>query len=756
MGLCALGLTAGLDTPVVTAPLRIVSLAVITTLLAIWWLARFRRPAEADQPSVIDGLAAFWLVAIAIAWLANGLENRRSSIGAWYEALALLLLLLLADLIRRGMPRRWLIDGLLLTGAVWMAMGVIEFIVWLANWLQTSGSGLPFLPVRPLGLLGNPNSFATGLLALLFLSVARLTGPKRTIVRIGWLGYAALALALLFLTQSRGGWFGAAAGIAAGSVLLFRFSRWRLTPRQIGALMAILIVMGSLLAIFVIPALFRVTGRGDNRPDIYRIAIQSFLQQPLTGHGPNSFGLQLLENQSIPPQPAHLHAHDLPLHVAAELGLPGLLALLATLLISIRLYWQHWTTATAAERSLLFGLGTACIAIAAHSLFDVIATQPSLFLMDVGLLAAAITPVAIQQKRIAITPSPRHRAGRMAVTLLATALTLFVIVAGWQGEIAYWPYWSAVQMVNSGAPFPTGWLAARPLLEEAASHDTQSPVTQAAAGYADGLLSARKADPDLRQRAIGYYEQALTVEPPNAINWLNLALLYSQAGRSEDAIRAARQSIRYGADDPLLVLNSGLIFEQCGQFDEARATYRAVLMAVPDWAVQPIWQSSALRHTVAEQIAATPPDAQQLLTRINTGQLQAARDQIAENYANDRLGAQPYIDQALLLIRTHGDLTLASHDLNAARMVFDPFQDWAWFFTVRAELDAAQENHLQYDRDTALIAADPSIAPDGITLPGGNGPTVAYFMIDLPRTLLPAAWHLVSVVGSSVPAELVF
>jgi hypothetical protein len=122
IGVCAYALLIGGTFAGITDPAaRSRSMLLLTILGGAWWLERLLHRIP-YRITLLDGIAAAWVAAIAIAWIANGLGNRRSEIGAWYDALALLVVLVIADLIRRGLPRRWLIDGILLTGAYTMAV----------------------------------------------------------------------------------------------------------------------------------------------------------------------------------------------------------------------------------------------------------------------------------------------------------------------------------------------------------------------------------------------------------------------------------------------------------------------------------------------------------------------------------------------------------------------------------------------------------------------------------------------------------
>lgn len=73
----------------------------------------------------------------------------------------------------------------------------------------------------------------------------------------------------------------------------------------------------------------RLTSIGSYRADYWKEAVRSFIDHPLNGLGSGSFRVAWLRQRTIPV--AALDAHSLELQTAAELGVPGLLALLLVL-----------------------------------------------------------------------------------------------------------------------------------------------------------------------------------------------------------------------------------------------------------------------------------------------------------------------------------------------------------------------------------------------------------------------------------------
>ncbi|MHB8625179.1 MAG: O-antigen ligase family protein [Aggregatilineales bacterium] len=761
IGVCAYALLMGGTFAGITDPaVRSRSMLLLTILGGAWWLERLIRRIP-YRVSLMDGIAAAWVAAIGIAWVANGLENRRSGIGAWYDALALLTFLMVADLIRRGLPRRWLVDGILLAGAYTIAAAYQQMWEWLTGWQNVRAAGMPFIPLRPSGTFGNPNSLGTALIVLIMLALPRIWCPNKLIVRIGWGLYVMLAGGLLLLTESKGAWVGLLAGGIALGMFVWRVSDVQFSIRQALKIAGMAAVVGGAVFVFVGMPLLEAGARSDGRLGIYAVAIRAFIERPLTGHGPDSFSLQLMTDQSIPPQPPHAHAHDVPLHVAAELGLGGLLALVFTAIGGLRLYWQTLTHAAHTERPVLIGLGAACIAIAGHGIFDVTATQPALFLLAAAIFAAALSETSLPSAHFigrgasALLP-PRYEVerGNEGVRLsrfayfFGIALSLFVIIGGWWGEVVYWDYSNGIT-----AAAPGNYHQAAALLDTAATVDPTSPVTWAAAGYIHGLaVLVDKNSLDL-PLAIHAYERAVIIESANAIDWLNLAALYAKAGQGDDAIRAATEAAKDAPDDPYFAVNRGLILEQFGHTSEAQAVYAAALKQLPQLSGDLIWQQTDLRRAVAAHYPVMPSRTEQLLALLAAGQIKAAQRQIAQDKAADRLLSEPYVDAALLEIRTSRniahDAETIMQNLSVAATLDTPLGSTAWVHEALAELALARGDRAVHDRELAQAAIGDHRGVDGQTIViNGSVPIATYFMSPLPRTLLPTLWY------PSVPPDL--
>jgi putative inorganic carbon (HCO3(-)) transporter len=147
-------------------------------------------------------------------------------------------------------------------------------------------------------------------------------------------------LLVLLLTQCRGAYLGAAAGVLL--LLLLRWPRlgWVALPAVL--LAALLGASGTGLSL-VFDAMGGGTGAGaaqdgvSGRLQIWQFALQLFAQRPWQGAGLGLFAAMQTPVAGSTPAP---HAHNLLLQVGMDLGLPGLLAYLAVLGGVIAMLWN--------------------------------------------------------------------------------------------------------------------------------------------------------------------------------------------------------------------------------------------------------------------------------------------------------------------------------------------------------------------------------------------------------------------------------
>lgn len=253
----------------------------------------------------------------------------------------------------------------------------------------------------------HPNQLA-GLIALyLPLLVSMLAVPPATHSprwRLALAPAALLALFVLLLTQSRGGWIGAAAGLFALLILW----AWVLPPsgsrRVLRLVAAGLVVGGVAVAAWFGPERLRdlwlnppaATAIGalntlDYRKDLWPWAVTAIADFPLSGVGLGAFKLVVFRLYPVAITAGDIgHAHNVFLQTALDVGLPGLVVYLAILFVAAAVGLRI-ARRDAGFRPISLGLLAGLAAVHVFGLADAIAlgAKPGIALwIALGLLAA--------------------------------------------------------------------------------------------------------------------------------------------------------------------------------------------------------------------------------------------------------------------------------------------------------------------------------------------------------------------------------
>jgi putative inorganic carbon (HCO3(-)) transporter len=179
------------------------------------------------------------------------------------------------------------------------------------------------------GMFENPNDLATALDLLLPFAVA-LTLISKGRARLFYLGCAAVMAIGVLVTLSRGGFLGL---IALGGVLLWKLGRGRRLKTTLG----VALVCGILLAATPggygnrIATIFNIeqdqTGSAQERRELMKRAASVAIRRPVLGVGMGNFHIYSIREKA---------AHNAYLEVAAELGVPGLIAYLIVIFAPLR------------------------------------------------------------------------------------------------------------------------------------------------------------------------------------------------------------------------------------------------------------------------------------------------------------------------------------------------------------------------------------------------------------------------------------
>jgi O-antigen ligase len=322
--------------------------------LALGVLGRHRtgRPSLAETArSVAPMLAALAVVAAATLASMFGAGLPASLSLAAAGTIGLAALVLCAGACARTTPalRAGLFAALLVAGAASMTIGVVQVFApdaWGEPWVARTG-----MPGRAVGNLRQPNHLSTLLLWSAVAVVPLLETVARRRHAIVNAGLCALFAAMLFgivLSGSRTGLLGVA-GLVAWGLLdrrLSRTSRGLLIASPLICL-ASWMLLGWLSSTLDTGALGASTRLGESqdyssgRWSIWRDTLVLIAQNPWLGVGFGEFNFAW----TLSPFPDRNtqffdHTHNLPLHLAVELGLPLALLVLGLLMWGL---WQAWS-----------------------------------------------------------------------------------------------------------------------------------------------------------------------------------------------------------------------------------------------------------------------------------------------------------------------------------------------------------------------------------------------------------------------------
>ncbi|MFL6194443.1 MAG: O-antigen ligase family protein [Thermoanaerobaculia bacterium] len=496
-------------------------------------------------PAVRVALPALIVATAGLAFTRHPVQVREGLIDLWIGGAALVGWSLLPEGLR----------GRLLRGLLWpaSALALIGILQFHGVWRPLELFGIAAdSRLAVTSLAGNPGDLGAYLVLPALIAQAWL----RRRLREGERGAAwgtALALFLsvyaLLVTQT----LAAAAALVAGSLVLWG----SLLPRRRAAiLLAGGVVVAVALAAAVPPLRHRIVDksqqafRGDwnqvltGRLDGWRAALWMLEQRPLTGVGHGAYRpefvpakLDLLDRgvEFFPEQQTvFANAHDEPLEVAAEWGVPGLLVLA----------WWAWVLIAALRRprealepGALAWAGTAALAVLSLAYFPfrvaLVAFPALLFLSDV--LRA---PVDEEGEGEEAGIPRRALAAALAVLLL---LALAGQTVRWRDRASASRLLRKVELlsiaaVSAGRVSP-GLIAAN--LEDLRTAAPRDPV-EVGIPIARGTqyLFLDRAEPAERS-----YAEALALEP-RPEGYLNLGRAQWLGGRREEARRSFQTALR--------------------------------------------------------------------------------------------------------------------------------------------------------------------------------------------------------------------
>jgi hypothetical protein len=168
---------------------------------------------------------------------------------------------------------------------------------------------------------------------------------------------------------------------------------------------------------------------GAGRHDFYRVAIDTFGEEPVLGRGAGTYRFSWDQLRSIP-NPVH-DAHSLYLEAFAELGVIGGLLVLAMVGVLLWTGFSAWRGATGARRELHAALLAAMLAFAIAAAIDwfwEIAALGSVFFLAGGALAAARCQQLGGARGVRDSAAEQRRFGLAVAGLAAAWITALALI----------------------------------------------------------------------------------------------------------------------------------------------------------------------------------------------------------------------------------------------------------------------------------------------------------------------------------------
>lgn len=597
-------LEGGVSNGLVSFRLNQASFWLVAIIMAVWlgWRLWRRRPFPATPLDLAWlGLLASYLVSTIFS-----VDPRRSAIVLSQFILAGLAFYFFVELLRAGWSDELLTKVILLTSLLPIALSLLQLGVWYAGWIRTAGWSHPIPPVayRVSAFIANPNYSAAYFNLLIPLGLARVIEARTRGTRIGWLVWMALAMGLVFLTLSRGGWLGTLAALTTFAMLYALDHRGRLRAWwQRSSRRGLYVGLSGMavLSVAAVTGLFfawqaRSTGSAGSglnvsaRSGIWSVAWDMFRAHPLTGNGPFTFGTEYVRHYSVPPSMLLAYAHNHLFNVMAENGLFGLAALFGMVAAIGILVVRRWRVTSGSQRLAITAVTASLAGLAVHSQFDTPALLPAIGVLAMGLLALLAREVVPERKR-----------GQKAMATAVLIGTSLALVAAMGYNV--WAYAPAAQGV--AASEHGDWRLAAAQFDLAARRDPRLAFNWFQAGFAHGMMAldanGSAADRTELGMAVEDYRRGLRLEPNYAVNWANYAVLVWAQGDWETALTAMGRAGQVAYHQPIFRLTLGKMQEQLGRTDEARATYLELLKEVPDWGDAAFFQATDFRREVAAQ-----------------------------------------------------------------------------------------------------------------------------------------------------------
>jgi O-antigen ligase len=484
---------------------------------------------------------------------------------------------------------------------LWQGRAHANVVLWLerGDHYHGRGSGTYFCPNHLAGLL--EMAFCLLVARLLVSRGPNVTLQSTMLIKLYGAVAAVFVVLGLLASLSRGGWI---ATIVAFVVLLVAAELARVLSSRAVIITFLLLVAGGIVAWNVPRVRQRIEQDvrlqwhyipGDSpihvvegfsgRYPIWQGTIKMIRDRPWLGTGPGTWTWFHLKYREPRLQIRPRYAHQDVLQLASDYGLVGAGLVVAMLAC---FYTHAWRLAryskSTEQRGFALGAGAAVTAILVHSFgeFNLHIPANALWMVTLIGLTVAQSPTERNEARSELNLWGR---GFLGLGLLAMAVATVVIGARLSLGSRY-----TERGYEAGQSFE--WEDAHIFYQRALRYDPGNPETHAQIGDAYRMESAQADTPEEqpdRQRlallavdayqqslrlnpfqsevmlrlaaacelagddsaALRAYNEAMTVDPNNAFNWLQLGTFYRRMGETARAVEALKRSARLNNVDPI-------------------------------------------------------------------------------------------------------------------------------------------------------------------------------------------------------------
>ena len=519
----------------------------------------------------------------------NSIDPRRSLSQFLIMTTSLFLFYLAFDLVKKGWPVDLFSKGFIFVGSIITVAGLYNAFSWYQNWLAINpGVWIPFITYRP----ATANVLApilnlTAILGIVFFYRTKGVGKKIFFAII-----TLAALFMLFLTSSRGGWLGAGAGLGFVMVMIGYLEKNKLVDIFIKIkankvlfgflIISLLIAIGIAGYILYNQAIHPTHGSIFNsRAVFWKTAWKVFIENPIVGQGPFTYGSAFLANQSVPPDQLWIHAHSSFMNLLAEMGILGVMALAYLAYSFLRKFVKNFFVAI--QQNLLMLPTTAfLLAYLVHSFFDSLHMEPALIWSLAIFLGASYAEKPDEKKQQTDQKTKRPW------------WVLILIAFVWFGIWTITPYYQAVELANQNQ-----WQQAYQKFEQAVQRDPWNGLAHQQLALSAAVL-AQQGDPSKLDVAIKALETTIQHEPSWALNHANLSALYLAKDDLQNAVSSAQEAVDLAPRAPLYQFNLGYLAELAGEEEQANQSYQQALNLNPGWATASFWEETLLRTAIRD------------------------------------------------------------------------------------------------------------------------------------------------------------